>query len=416
MPREDKGSTLGRGSEARRVPVQNMSATESIILYVDDEATNRIVFEQTFGKKFRVKAVDSGEKALAILATEPVSVLVTDQRMPTMSGRELLALAKVQSPDTVRIIVTAYSDLEPILSAVNEGLVVRYLIKPWDRAELEGILRWGLEAYDIGRQSGELQLRLVHSERLLTLGQVAAVVLHDLRQPVACLAMSGPRLQELGEVAPLLRRLAADPNLGLSATDRAALEACAREIPEIAVDMCSSAALMTGILEQMRPFQRLGPDTTSTTEGVDPTAMIQVAISMCREGAANAGCSVVYDGPEKLPRVRASSSAILQILINVIRNAEQAIEEGAKGGSVVVRASEKDGMVRFAVVDDGPGISPEVLGRLGTPFFTSRAEGTGLGIAQCKRLVGGLGGEFRIESTVGRGTTVSFTLPVLTTG
>src|SRR6476659_1984512 len=103
-----------------------MDAFEHLVLYVDDERANRIVFEQSFNKKFRIKSVDSGEAALAVIAEEPVAVLVTDQRMPGMSGDELLVRFKSLSPDTIRIVVTAYSDLDPILRAVNEGLVVRY--------------------------------------------------------------------------------------------------------------------------------------------------------------------------------------------------------------------------------------------------------------------------------------------------
>jgi len=68
-------------------------------------------------------------------------------------------------------------------------------------------------------------------------------------------------------------------------------------------------------------------------------------------------------------------------------------------------------MLELRVRDDGVGMSPEVLGRVGTPFFTTRTEGTGLGISQCQRLVGTVGGRFRIESEPGIGTTVTIALP-----
>ena len=69
-------------------------------------------------------------------------------------------------------------------------------------------------------------------------------------------------------------------------------------------------------------------------------------------------------------------------------------------------------MLELCVRDDGVGMPPEVLGRVGTPFFTTRAEGTGLGLAQCQRLIGSAGGRFRIESEPGIGTTVTIVLPV----
>src|SRR5688572_4732299 len=106
-----------------------MNLREHLILYVDDEHANRLVFDITFGKDFRIKCVSSAEEAIAELAREPVAVVVTDQRMTGMSGDELLRNVREMSPDTVRMILTAYSDLEPILRAVNEGLVARYIVK-----------------------------------------------------------------------------------------------------------------------------------------------------------------------------------------------------------------------------------------------------------------------------------------------
>src|SRR5947207_12829718 len=101
-----------------------MDPKKHLILYVDDEKPNRVVFEASFGKKYRVQCVDSAEKAIEILKNKdtPVGALVTDQRMPGMSGEDLLAQAKQIVPDTIRIVITAYSDLDPILRAVNEGL------------------------------------------------------------------------------------------------------------------------------------------------------------------------------------------------------------------------------------------------------------------------------------------------------
>ncbi len=125
---------------------------EHLIIYVDDERPNRIVFEQSFGARFNLRTLGSPKEALEVLRNETVAVLITDQRMPEMSGHELLMRVKQLYRETIRVVITAYSDLDPILSAVNEGLVARYIIKPWDRAEVEEILLWSLEAFSLGRQ------------------------------------------------------------------------------------------------------------------------------------------------------------------------------------------------------------------------------------------------------------------------
>ncbi len=390
-----------------------MTFRDHLILYVDDERANRVVFEVTFGKKFKLKCVESAEEALAFLAHEAVAVIVTDQRMTGMSGDELLRRVKELSPDTVRMILTAYSDLEPILNAVNEGLVARYVIKPWDRAELDETLAWALEAFVAGRQNSALQLRLVQTERLRTLGQVSASVLHDLNQPVMAVSMSADPLKDLSRIAPLLARLGAGETVALTADDRMVLGHLSEDLPELAVSLASCAQFMSDLMKQMRQFQRHDTAPPTSSE-VAPVPVIKLALSMCRSGSMVSGSKLLYEGPAELPRVRATSTDMLQVFVNLVRNAQQALEEhGIVQGRVTIQAVVDEHTVSFTVHDNGPGIPPEVLARLGTPFYTTRESGTGLGVAQCKRLVGRLGGDLRIESAPGSGTAVYFTLPRL---
>ena len=129
-------------------------------------------------------------------------MLVTDQRMPGMTGHELLEKTRALYPDVIRIVITAYGDVDPILRAVNDGLVARYLVKPWDRAELEQILAWGLEANALARRDSALQLRLMQTERLVTVGSIGASVVHDSRQqPIASMRLNAHRLQPKHEPA-----------------------------------------------------------------------------------------------------------------------------------------------------------------------------------------------------------------------
>ena len=113
----------------------NQSSTGTV-LYVDDDPIVRAVFEKTFGSLFSVRVTDTGQAALDFLEKNPVAVLVTDQRMPGMSGHELLTQVAEKFPRVVRIIITAHEDLDEILNAVNKGLVARYMIKPWNLEEL----------------------------------------------------------------------------------------------------------------------------------------------------------------------------------------------------------------------------------------------------------------------------------------
>jgi two-component system sporulation sensor kinase A/two-component system, sporulation sensor kinase E len=140
--------------------------------------------------------------------------------------------------------------------------------------------------------------------------------------------------------------------------------------------------------------------------------MIRYAISVCRETAVRAQGRLIYDGPAELARVRCGSTELAQIFINLVANAAQALlRKPERGGRVLVSAADAGDAVRFAIADDGPGMSAELLRKVGTPFFSTRPDGTGLGVAQCRRLIERAGGQLLIESTEGRGTTVSFTIP-----
>jgi two-component system NtrC family sensor kinase len=387
-----------------------VNTKEYLIVYVDDERPNRIVFEQSFGNRFNVRALPSGAAALELLRNETAAVLITDQRMPEMSGHDLLVKAKQLYPDTIRVVITAYSDLDPILSAVNEGLVARYIIKPWDRAEVEQILLWSLEAFSMGRQKSALQLRLMQTERLVTLGSMAGAVLHDLHQPLTNLTVNVERLSDLAKSIERVAELMELPGATLSKKERSGLSDLVGELPELSRDLLTSCKVMTDMTIGLKQFLKSEP--AAEPVGVDPVPVIQYALGVCRETAVRARGRISYEGPAALPKLRIGSTELTQILINVVANAAQALLARNKSGGRVVASAVEDGAdVRFTVDDTGLGMSAEVLRKVGTPFFSTRPEGTGLGVAQCRRMVEGAGGTFQIESVEGQGTKVTFTIP-----
>ncbi|MFO0603069.1 MAG: sigma-54 dependent transcriptional regulator [Polyangiales bacterium] len=115
-------------------------ADAGTVLYVDDEPMNVELFRLAFGDDFDVVTAGGGREALDLLARREVAVLVTDERMPEVSGAELLAAAAERWPDTARVIVSAYSDSARLLRAINLGHAHEYLVKPWDRDELAACL------------------------------------------------------------------------------------------------------------------------------------------------------------------------------------------------------------------------------------------------------------------------------------
>jgi DNA-binding NtrC family response regulator len=115
------------------------------VLYVDDEDENRSLFELQFGDNYDVVTARDAHQALEILQRAPIGVLLTDERMPGMSGIELLHRVVGEFPDVVRVIVSAYADAGRLLAAMNRGHAHEYVIKPWTREELDGCIARGLE-------------------------------------------------------------------------------------------------------------------------------------------------------------------------------------------------------------------------------------------------------------------------------
>jgi DNA-binding NtrC family response regulator len=118
-----------------------MITTKPALLFVDDESRIVNLLRMMFRSEYEVLTASSGAEALAVLAKQPVQVIVSDQRMPGMSGVELLAEVRKRAPQTMRILLTGYSDLASIVGSVNQGEVFRFINKPWNHDEIKTIVR-----------------------------------------------------------------------------------------------------------------------------------------------------------------------------------------------------------------------------------------------------------------------------------
>lgn len=388
-----------------------MKYPNEVILYVDDEWTNCVVFEQTFRKDFNIQCVRSADEALDVLAQKHVAVVISDQRMPGMSGNDLLAIVRKQYPDIVRIVLTAFADGDPVLRAINEGLVARYIVKPWDVEELKEVLGWAVEAHVIGRTDSSLHSRLVETERLVTLGRIAASTIHDMAQPLGYLQMNSTVLGGLAASMPALKTLVERHQAELSESDLENLTQLAESLSEMASDMMFGCRVMSGNLAEVSRFVAKASDPRGV-RSTEPHAILRYAFATCRNLASNARANIVYRGDPSLPRVKIGATELAQVMINLLSNASQAVERRGTGGTITVIAQPHGDQLDLVVEDDGPGIPADLLPKLGTPFTTTRTDGTGLGIAQAKRLLHASGGDLRFFSTKGVGTRVVISLPL----
>ena len=125
------------------------------LLYVDDEATNLRVFKSNFRKYFNVFTTTSPFEAIEILDQNEIQVIVTDQRMPQMTGTEFLEKILPNHPDVIKIILTGFTDIEAIKDGINRCGIYKYITKPWNFEEMKGVLERGLESYQASQDSEE---------------------------------------------------------------------------------------------------------------------------------------------------------------------------------------------------------------------------------------------------------------------
>src|SRR6266481_176919 len=160
------------------------------ILYVDDEEKSLKYFAKAFEDQFRILTAPNAQNGLMLLEEhkDEIGVLMTDQRMPGEKGVWLLEKARQLRPRIIRILATAYSDMEAAIAAVNTGAIYKYVTKPWDPPQLENTLMRGLEFFMVQMERDQLlreKMSVLHNmmiaDRIVSLGLLAAGLSHHIR-------------------------------------------------------------------------------------------------------------------------------------------------------------------------------------------------------------------------------------------
>ena len=144
-----------------------MNKDKISILYVDDEMNNLISFKAVFRIKYNILTAISGEEAIKILKNNLVNIIITDQRMPQMTGVEFLESILDEFPDPIRILLTGYADMNAVIDAVNKGKIFHYLTKPWNEEELDITINRAIDIYRQKIEEREMTSKLSLSNEQL---------------------------------------------------------------------------------------------------------------------------------------------------------------------------------------------------------------------------------------------------------
>lgn len=380
------------------------------LLIVDDEVDVLESLRHLFHRTYRVLTASTGEQAVEVLHGTDVHLILSDQRMPGMSGDVFLSHARRIQPDAVRMLFTGYADLQAVINAVNQGQIFRYILKPWDAAELEGIIRQAGEQYEI----------LADRKRLIAQLQVANLQLTTANEE---LARAGQLKSAFIEVAshefntPITLVLGLSELLRLLNPDRIEQERAI--IERISMAARQLARLITNTLTLMRAddfkrtLQRAPVDLTDllhrTLEKIQP--FIQARKLKLNTQIAP-GLGTFFLDAEKI------DAAVLNLLTNAIKFTP---DENQITLSAVLKDHDE---VEIVVADSGIGLDPASLLQLFQPFFTQfdpsrhssgdfgfNKRGLGLGLSIVKLFVELHGGSVSAESEHGVGTRLRIRLP-----
>jgi len=245
---------------------------------------------------------------------------------------------------------------------------------------------------DLARQVNERSRQLVRSERLASVGFLAAGVAHELRNPLSVIA---------GRIEILKLQMAPGqaPTFDVLARSLAQFEEAAERMRRI----------MEGLSTYSKPAK---PDPTP----LDLGELLRATSEVLAYEARKHEVSISVQVPPMLPKVVGDRSALMQVFVNLVTNAVQAMVDTG-GGQVTLKAYESDGSgspIVVEVTDTGPGIAPDALAQIWAPFYTTKAEGTGIGLSIVRSLVEQQPGTaITVESRLGVGTTFRLTMPAI---
>ena len=387
-----------------------MEQRRHTLLIVDDEVDVLESLRHQFHRTYRVLTAASGGQAISVLDTNEVQLILSDQRMPGMQGDAFLSQARRLQPDAIRMLFTGYADIQAVINAVNQGHIFRYILKPWDTVELEGIMRQAAEQYDLlaerKRLIAELEAanaQLLHAnEELARAGQLKTafieVASHEFNTPITLVL----GLTELLKMA--------NPN---PADDE-------REIlRQITASGRQLSRLVTSVLTLLRAedFRR-----TLQRSPVELSSLIQNVVDQVRPFIQARQLHLHLAVAGDLGTFEIDADKISAVLVNLLTNA---IKFTPDQGQIELSAKLDDGdEARICVADRGVGLEPQALKHLFQPFFTqfdpSRhssgdfgfcKRGLGLGLSISKQFVEMHGGEISAESAPADGTRITVRLP-----
>ncbi len=376
------------------------------VLYVDDEERSLKAFERAFGHHFKILTAPNAAAGLKILESHPddIGLLITDQLMPGEKGVWLLERTRELRPGILRILATAYSNLEAVIEAVNSGAIFHYLTKPWDPAQLENTMRHALQLFAVQRERDELlreKMSVLHnmmvSDRVVSLGFMAAGMSHHIRNSLV------PVKTFIDLVPSHLREENIDPAQSKNA--------------EFWTDYHRSAQLHLDKINNLLKELWVVAETPALafTDRIHLHDVILDVTVRLREALAAKRVTVEIQIPETLPHLTVDKAKFVRIFELLLKDEIVSLPEGSQVQiSATVMQDSEEGRVQVSVRDNGPGLSEEACRTIFDPF-KARSDSPsehGINLMACYFIVHYHGGKIEAHSAPQQGTEFRMEFPI----
>ena len=295
------------------------------------------------------------------------------------------------TPCPVRLAMESGLIQEATLPLVEQDGGLRTLrVVAYPILSTDGVLESLLEVRRDITEMLEMHRRLQQSERLAAIGELSTYIAHEIRNP-------------LFAIAGFANALVRSPTLDEDARQKASI---------ILDESRRLDAILKSTLNFARPLQsaEVSPTALDCNQLVQDTA--ELFALKCREQ----GIALQLRLTPSLPLIQVDGELVKQCVINCIKNAMEALEQQGTAGNIILRTAFSPPFVSIAVEDDGPGIPEDIRPRIFNPFFSTKNQGSGLGLAMTKKIIEEMGGEVHLVSQEGQGATITLTLPALPAG
>lgn len=380
------------------------------LLYVDDEEINLRLFRNLFRRDYNVLIATSAEEAMPLFENEKVDMVLSDQRMPDVTGVEFLRQIHSKEPETIRFLVTGYTDFSALKDGVNDAKINKYIQKPWSDKDFREVIKDTLSLYALEKENKKLNSQLKSANTKLEKKNIDLKIAHKKSE-------ESDRLKSafLSNISHEIRT-PLNGILGFSdILSEIIMEDEEAEMYKDILITCSTQLL--SIITDIIDISRIeAEELTLSNEKVMLNSKLIEVCSQLETVSKEKGLEIIqHFSFDDNYFIYTDHDKFVRIIQNLLQNAINFTEQG----EIKISYEIKNTMLKVIFKDTGIGISKEVREKIFHSFFqedvsnTRAVGGLGLGLSIVKSYVKAIGGEIGMESEKGKGSIFWFTCPCI---